>query len=68
MTIKWKNIFALAILICLIILLLRLPEILDRLSFSIDMPHYFDDPMIGLCFLGLVCLTIVSVVKILSNR
>jgi hypothetical protein len=68
MKIKWGNIFALAILICLIILLLRLPEILERLSFSIAIPHYFDNPMIGLCFFGFICLTIVAIVKILSNR
>lgn len=68
MRIKWRNIFALAILICLVTLLLRLPEILDRLSFSIAIPHYFDDPMIGLCFFSFICLTIIAVAKILSNR
>jgi len=68
MKIKWGNIFALAILICLFILLFRLPEILDRLSFSIAVPRCFDDPMIGLAFFGFVCLTIVAVAKIRSNR
>ena len=43
MKIKWGNIFALGILICLIMLLLRLPEILDHLSFSIAIPYYFDE-------------------------
>jgi len=68
MRIKWRNIFALAILICLIILLLRLPEILDRLSLSIAIPRCFDDPMVALCFFGFVCLTIVCIAKIRSNR
>ena len=68
MRIKWKNIFALAVLIGLVTLLLRLPEILDRLSFSIAIPRYFEDPMIALCFFGFICLTIVAVAKILSNR
>ena len=68
MKIKWKNVFALAILICLIMLLLRLPEILDRLSFSIDLPHYFDNPMVGLAFFGFICLTIICIVKVRSNR
>lgn len=68
MKIKWGNIFALGILICLIVLLLRLPEIADRMSFSIDIQHYFNNPMIGLCFFGFVCLTIVAVAKIFSNR
>lgn len=68
MRIKWKNIFALTILICTVKLLLRLPEILDRLSFSISMPQFFDDPMIALAFFGFVCLTIVAVARVISNR
>ena len=67
MKIKWKNIFALVILIGLIVLLSRLPEILDRLSFSIS-SHYFDDPMVGLAFFGFICLTIICVAKVRSNR
>ena len=68
MKIKWGNIFALGILICLVALLLRLPEIADRMYFSIRIRYYFDNPMIGLCFFGFVCLTIVAVAKILSDR
>jgi hypothetical protein len=68
MKIKWGNIFALGILICLIVLLRRLSEMTDRMYFSFDISHYFDNPMIGLCFFGFVCLTIVAVAKILSNR
>ena len=68
MKIKWGNIFALGILICLIAILLRLPEIADRMYFDIHIPYYFDNPMIGLCFFGFICLTIVAVAKILSNR
>lgn len=68
MKIKWKNIFSLAILICLVILLFRLPEILGKLSFSIAIPRYFDDPMIGLCFWGFICLTIIAVAKVRSDK
>jgi len=68
MKIKWGNIFALGTLICLIVLLLRLPEIADRMYFDIRIPYYFDNPMIGLCFFGFACLTIVAVVKIFSDR
>lgn len=68
MKIKWGNIFAFGILICLIVLLLRLPEITDRMSFNIWIPYYFDNPMIGLCFFSFVCLTIVAVAKIFSDR
>ena len=68
MKIKWKNVFAVAILICLITLLLRLPEILEQLSFSLSFSRYFNDPMVALCFFGFVCLTIVCIAKIRSNR
>lgn len=68
MKIKWGNIFALGILICLVVLLLRVSEIADRMSFSIGMPYYFDNPMIGLCFFGFVCLTIVAVARLFSDR
>jgi len=68
MKIKWRNIFALGILICLIALLRRLPEFIDRMYFDIEIPYYLDNPMIGLCFFGFVCLTIVAVTKIISNR
>lgn len=68
MKIKWGNIFAFGILICLIIILIRLPEIADRMYFDIHISHYFDNPMIGLCFFGFVCLTIVAVARIFSDR
>lgn len=68
MKIKWGNIFAFGILICLVAILLRLPEIADRMYFDIDIPYYFDNPMIALSFFALVCLTIVAVAKNFSNR
>lgn len=68
MKIKWGNIFALAILICLIILLLRLPEALDRMPFIIWVPYYVNNPAFGMCVFALLCLTVVAIVKILSGR
>jgi hypothetical protein len=68
MRIKWGNIFALAILTCLIILLSKLPLILDRLPHTIEIPYYVNDPRYGIIILGLICVTIVAVVKILSDR
>ncbi len=68
MKIKWINIFAFGILICLGILLLRLSEILENLSYSAQMPDYFNDPTYGAMFLGLICITIVAVVKIFCDR
>jgi hypothetical protein len=68
MRIKWGNIFALAILICLVILLLRLPEVMNRLSYTIWIPYYINDPVFGILVFGLICITVVAVVKILSRR
>ncbi len=68
MKIKWGNIFALGILVCLVALLLRLPEIADRMYFNIRLPYYFDNPMIGLCFFSFVCLTIVAMAKIITKK
>ncbi len=68
MKIKWGNIFALGILICLVAILLRLPEIADRMYYDFDLPYYFDDPMIAFAFFSFVCLTIVALAKIFSNR
>ena len=68
MKIKWGNIFGLGILICLVVLLTRLDEIADGIYINIDIARYFENPMIVLAFFGLVCLTIVAVAKIISDR
>ena len=68
MRIKWANIFALAILICLIILLCKLPRILDRMPEMINSPYYINDPAYVIMILGLICVTVVAVIKILSSR
>ena len=68
MKIKWANIFALGIFICLVILLCKLPRILDHMPEMINSPYYLNDPAYGMMALGLICVTIVAVIKILSNR
>jgi uncharacterized membrane protein YedE/YeeE len=68
MKIKWGNVFAFAILICLIILLLRLFTLVDRISPVLWPPYYVNDPAFGILALGLICVTIVAVVKIISGR
>ena len=68
MKIKWGNVFAFAILICLIILLLRLSALVDRVSPVLWTPYYVHDPAFGILALGLICVTIVAVVKIISGR
>ena len=68
MKIKWGNIFALAILLVLFRLLFTLPEVIERISWDLRLPYYFDDPVYGLMFLGLICVTIVVVIKMIINR
>jgi hypothetical protein len=68
MKIKWTNIFGLAFLIFIITLMFKLPGMLDGISYRIDFPYYFHDPIYGLMFLCLICVTIVAVVKVLSNK
>jgi hypothetical protein len=68
MKIKWVNIFGLAFLIFIITLMFKLPGMLDEISYRIDFPHYLHDPIYGLMFLGLICVTIVAVAKVLSNK
>ncbi len=69
MKIKWINIFVLGILVCFIVLLFRLSKILDRLPDTVELPHYItNSPTFAIFCLGLICVTIVAVVKILANR
>ena len=68
MRIKWGNVFAFAILICLVILLFRLSDLVDRIELNFWLPYYMHDPAYGMMVLGLICVTIVAVAKILSNR
>jgi hypothetical protein len=68
MKIKWANIFGLILLIFIITVLFKLPAILDEVSCRIYLPDYFNDPALGLMFLGLICVTIVAVAKIISNK
>lgn len=67
MKIKWSNIFGLIFLVVILVLLFRLPKILDELSYRIYLPYYFNDPVYGLMFFGLACVTIVAVVKLLRK-
>ncbi len=68
MRIKWGNVFAFGILICLITLLCRLPALVDRIDRVFWLPYYMNDPAYGMMVLGLICVTIVAVAKILSDR
>jgi hypothetical protein len=64
MKIKWINIFAIIIIICLVKLLFKLPDAFGYFQ----LPWYFDDPNWALFFLAVICVTIIGIVKILSDR
>ena len=64
MKIKWNNIFAIIIILCLIKLLLKLKDGFG----GFYLPWYFDDPNYMLFFVGIICVTVIGIVKILSNR
>ena len=68
MKIKWQNVFLFVIMICLIVLLFRLSDMDDRINFDFWLPYYMNDPAYGMMVLGLICVTIVAVAKIISGR
>jgi hypothetical protein len=70
MTIKWGNIFGLLLLIFSIYLFVKLAPCLDRIFENISDGYYgySESPTIKIAILGLICITIVSVVKIICNR
>ena len=64
MRIKWGNIFAIIIIICLVRLIVKLP---DKIGYF-QLPWYLYDPNYAIFFLAVVCVTILGIVKILSNK
>ena len=69
MRIKWENIIVLVLIITLIVLLYKLPPLLRRLSENFGTVYYHGgDPIVGILALGIVCMTILGIVKIISNN
>jgi len=70
MRIKWENIMVPTLIIVLIVLLFKMPVIMRR--FSDDLSTVYrgqGDPAIGLMALGLICITVLGIVKIIwGNR
>ena len=56
------------VLIGATVLLLKLIRAMEHASYYIHIPDYFGDPRWALCFFSLVCVSVVAIVKILSNR
>ena len=69
MRIKWENIICLMLLIILIVLLFKLPPILRTLSDDVDTLYRdSNNPAAGLAALGVVCITILGIIIVLSRR
>lgn len=70
MRIRWENVLVPVLIIVLIVLLLKMPVILRRFSDDFGtIYHGPGDPAIGLMALGLICVTIIGIVKIIwGNR
>ena len=69
MRIKWENIIALVLIITLIVLLYKLPPLLRRLSEDFGTLYYHgSDPIVGILALGIICITILGIVKIISSN
>ena len=68
MKIKWANILAIIALICLITFFVKLNRKIDYVSVDLHLPHYLNDPVYGLMFLGLICVTVVVIVRNLTKK
>ena len=70
MRIRWENVFGLMFLIFCIYLFFKAKPYLNRIFEDLADGYYFHsgDPTIKLIMLGLVCVTIVAIAAIMSNR
>lgn len=68
MRIRWENLVPLFLLIMIVILIVK-SQLFELFSQSIENLRYRqDDPMYGLACLGIICITIIGIFKIISNR
>ncbi len=68
MKIKGTNVFRLVVLVLIVFLFCKLVGISDKITCRIDFPYYLDDPVYGLMFLGLICVTLITIIKLIINR
>ena len=66
MKIRWENIVLLVVIITLIVLLIRLPPLLYGLSSALGSLR--DNPVVGILALALICYTVFSIFKVMSNN
>ncbi|MHC4799409.1 MAG: hypothetical protein ACYTF1_22470 [Planctomycetota bacterium] len=69
MRIKWENIIFLVLVITLIVLLFKLSPALRTLSDDFGMLyHGSGNPATGIMALGIICVTVLGIFIVLSNR
>ena len=69
MQIKWTNVFAILFIAFAIYLFFRAKPAIDRLSENFEsMPLRQDPGTFAVIILGMILITIVAVVKMISNR
>ena len=70
MRIRWENMFGLMFFIFCIYLFFKVKPYLDRIFEDMANGYYYHsyDPAFKIIMFGLICVTIVSVVKIISKH
>jgi hypothetical protein len=69
MRIRWENIILLVLVITLIVLLFMLPVLLRTLSDDFGTLYRGNgDPAIGIMALGIICMTVLAIFIVISNR
>ena len=69
MRINWENLFGALLFVFSIYLFIKLRPYLDRLFEDMGNGYYYlHSPVYRIAAIGLVCVTIVAVVKIISRR
>ena len=69
MRIRWENIILLVLVITLIVLLFMLPVLLRTLSDDFGTLYQDNgDPAIGIMALGIICMTVLAIFIVISNR
>lgn len=70
MQVRWNNIFGLMLMIFGLYLFLKLRPFFKNIIEDINSVRYYhhNDPLLQIITLGLLCVTVLAAIKILSNR
>ena len=70
MSIKWDNIFGFLALIFCIYLFSKMAPYINVFAEALTDGYYFyyDDPVVKILAIGIVCMTVIGIVKIISRR